>query len=436
VSPIILGVGPEQGWAERVYLADKEVARLCTKMQQAGFGFDPERAKTLSDMLRGLETEARSKAELAAGRKIKGGKGGGFGNNDLKKLFFEELRAPVYARSKLTGNASLGVDVMRAYAAGARQDLRDLANAILDWRRARKIRVTYIDNITLGSDGRVHPTWLSYGAVSGRLACRGPNLMNLPRKSTDPTYTLIKGGIRSLYRASRPGWVIFGFDCSQLEMRVCAYASGDDMMIAACESDDMHSANAIALFGDAFTLETDPDTRSMLRTLAKTSGFAAAYLADATTVHARLLASGVNVKLRQVEAMLRRLKSKARGYYAWQEARLLDAIRNGYVDEPILGRRRYLGHDPRPTEVANFPIQAGAAAHMNTRLPLLAKRLYDEFGALCVAQVHDAGYFEIPEWAVARAEQIAIEIFTAPQNFGAGRLASLPIDMGADERWH
>lgn len=425
----------EQPWARRVYEADKRSAELCTRMQQNGFGFDRERADLLSEALRDLEHEARAKAEAVANRPIAGGKGGGFSPKDLSKLFFQELRAPIFMRSELTNAPSLGVDVLRAYAAGAREDLRELSLAILDWRRARKVRVTYIDNVIVGFDGAVHPSWMPYGAVSGRFACRDPNLMNLPRPENDPTVRIVPGGIRSLYRTLTAGNVIFGFDCSQLEMRVCAYASGDPVMIASCESSDMHSANALVLFGDAFALETDPAIRKMLRTLAKTSGFAAAYLAEAETVHARLLASGVNVKMRQVEAMLRRLKQSCRGYYAWQDQRLLEAIKNGWTDEPVLGRRRWVGHDPSPTETANFPIQAGAAGHMNLRLPELESALRKECGAKCVAQVHDAGYFDLPQSKLALARQLTVDIFQAPQSFG-GRMASLPVDMGEDERWH
>jgi DNA polymerase-1 len=296
--------------------------------------------------------------------------------------------------------------------------------------------------------------------VSGRWACQAPNLMNLPRPENDPSRTptcVVCGctakeaertacnapahdflGVRSVYIA-RPGYRLVAFDMKQLEMRMAAYASGDPAMIKACESSDLHAANAEIIFAEAFTT-AEGGHRKALRTLAKSSGFAVCYMAQAATVFARLVAAGVDVKLRQVEAMLSRMRRAFAAYYSWQSDRLLDCVRTGYVYSPILGRRRWLGHDPSPTEAANFPIQGGAADLMNLRLPLVVERLAAEcLEALLVAQVHDSAVFEVPEALADKVAAVCQEVAEAPiviDSSGNPLAVSFPIDLEISERWH
>jgi DNA polymerase I-like protein with 3'-5' exonuclease and polymerase domains len=424
-----------------VYASDKASAALCTGMQRAGFAYDTAKAAILSAALRESEAKARDAADAAViaagGDPIRRTATGGFGVDDLERAFRQTLRAPVYFRSSKTGKASYGVDTLRAYAACADPRLRQLALAILEYRRARKIRSTYIDSIVVGSDGRVHPTWSSYGTVSGRWACKGPNLMNLPRAGTDPTRD--QGGIRSLYVARR-GFRLVIWDKSQLEMRIAAYVTGDEKMIAACESSDLHSSNAALIFGGAFTSlkKGDPQFK-IFRTLAKTSGFAVCYFAEGSTVYAKLIADGVQVKLQQVEAMVNRLHRSFATYFRWQTLRHQESIRTGYLYTPILGRRRWVGHDCSPTDM-NYHIQGGAADVMNATLPKIVLRLEDESPRTrLIAQVHDAAVFEAPTDEAERVADVCREVNAEPfviRSSGKALEARFPIDLEIVERWN
>jgi len=431
-----------QQWARDVYATDKRAAELCREMTITGFGFDRAKAHEIAVRLRDDEMRALAAADAAVGRQILRGKGGGFSTKDLQVAFFGDLKAPVFFRSQLTNAPSLGVDSMRAYSACASERLRALALAVLAQRRARKLRTTYVEGVPVGGDGRVHPSWLNYGAVSGRWACQGPNLMNLPTPRKDPTCVwegdkLVDSGIRGLYCA-RPGWVLVTFDKKQLEMRIAAYASGDDAMIAACESEDLHARNAEVIWGAAFT-GADKATRKALRTIAKSAGFAVCYLAEAATVYTRIVQEGVAVTLRAVEQMLRKLRSGFATYYKWQDRRLLDCVKWAWTDTPILGRRRWLGHEPAPTECANFPIQGGAADVMNADLPVIVARLRDAVPrARIVAQVHDSAVFECPADDRDRVVAIVREVSEAPimiASSGRELRPVLPIDIEISERW-
>lgn len=437
----------------RVYDCDKRGAAICTVMSQNGFGFDVALARQHAVRLRDLEADARGRADAAVGRPILATKTGGFSTKDLHRAFFADLGAPI-TRSALTGNPTINVEVLRNYASAQAPELRALALAVLEWRRARKVRSTYIEAIHIGADGRVHPSWLNYGAVSGRWACQGPNLMNLPRAENDPCRAW--GGIRALYVPSH-GHVLVAFDAKQLEMRIAAYASGDRAMIEACESRDLHAANAERIFRDFVAaeylaldsrkkkLEGDDATRyailSAFRSLAKSAGFAVCYLAEAETVWIRITSTkeGAHVRIGEVKAMLRGLRKSFHDYFAWQDARYYDVVRTGYVESPILGRRRWLGHDPSPTECANFPIQGGAADLMNERLPMIVEALRRRTPATrIVAQVHDSGVFDVPRSDVHIVRETCHEIFEAPVTIGSSGtrlVARFPIDMKEGERW-
>lgn len=412
----------------RVYEVDKQVAILCRDAQVNGFTFDRERAAEMADALGQRQAELVEQISDLAGERINP-----LSPTDVRRVLFERMGAPVFFRSKATKQPSLGVDSMRAYAVCADERLRDFATALLEYRRVRKVRSTNIVRMPVARDGKVHATWLNYGAVSGRWASREPNLMNLPRAENDPTFALgFDGGIRSLFTCD-PGTKLVAFDAKQLEMRVAAYASGDAAMIAACESSDLHAANAAIIFGAPFESSTGA-RRKALRSLAKSAGFAVAYMAQAQTVYARIVASGVSITLGQVEGMLRRMRRAFAAYYDWQDRNLSNVVRTGYVESPILHRRRWLGHDPSPTECANFPIQSGAADLMNLRLPEIAAAVAP-MRAKLVAQVHDSAVFQVPIGAVDDVIGTARELFERPIRVG-NHDVTFPIDIGSGERWN
>jgi DNA polymerase I-like protein with 3'-5' exonuclease and polymerase domains len=415
-----------EGMAE-VYRSDKAMALVCRDMQVNGFDFDEEKATEFVEALHAKEAAAIAQCAQAVGRSVNP-----FSPKDLGKAFTRDLLAPVYLRSEKTGAASFGIQALRAYAASADEKLQGLALGVIAARSARKVRVTYIVNVTRGRDGRVHPSWLSYGTVTGRFACQAPNLANLPRAENDPTREL--GGIRSLYRA-REGHKIVYFDVKQIEMRMAAYASGDEAMIAACEAEDMHAANATLVFGDEFT-SAEPKLRSTLRSIIKSAGFAICYLAEEETVYLRIKQTGTNISMRQVSAMMRKMRQSFAHYYRWQAANLQGVVKTGYVYAPISGRRRWLGHDPRPTECANFPIQSGAAGLMNNRLEVIAAALAAEQpGAKLVAQVYDSVCIEAPADSAEAVAALCKREFEKPITVN-GRNAVFPIDMEITDRWH
>lgn len=414
---------------QRVYESDKRAALLAREMTRNGFAFDQEKAAVMSAALRAREDELQAEAVALTGipeLNIRSGR-------QLQALFFGKLGARVVFRSKETGEPMLDVDALRAYAASPDETLSRMSELVLEARRVRKCRSTYVDALEVYEDGRAHANWSSYGTETGRWSCSKPNLANLPRPENDPAYKLGLDGIRSLYIAPS-GRTLVSFDVSQAEFRVAAYYTGDPNMIKVCEAGDVHSANAELLFGNAF-LKAEGQQRKFLRTLAKTSTFAVCYLAEPPTVYSRLIASGVQVSLAQVEALIRTLKSKFQTYYAFVDENVNRTIRTGYVESPLLKRRRYLGHSPEKPKVANFPIQGGTADIFNEKCWQIVQRCKAEgLDALPVASVYDALIQDVAEQHVTRVAAVITEVWSAPVLI-SGRELVLPIDLKTGDRW-
>lgn len=432
---------------QQVYCSDLKAAALCRDLQMDGFAFDVDQARKLMSHCLDVETRARADAETAVGRSIRATKTGGFGmvgKDGLVAAFFEDLRAPIYFRSNLTGRPSLDNIALSAYAGCRDERLRTLSLSVLAWRKARKVRKTYLENVHVGVDGRVHPTWMNYGAISGRFSCQKPNLMNLPRLENDPTKGL--GGIRTVYIA-REGYRLVSFDCAQLEIRVAAYASGDKTMISHVETGDVHAQRAEILFGKAFAeLPRKSFEWNVFRNLTKTFGLAVNYLAEAPKVHATIVSTWPKelsdqgrspLTMRECEIAVMKLKRGLVDYFKWQDQRLLDCIRTGYTTSPILGRRRWLGFDPSPTECANFPIQSGAADIMNERLPRIWDLIQERMPKTrIVAQVHDSGVFEVSENKIDDVIAVFTEVMSEPVRFETSGLSAVfPVDVKHSERW-
>jgi len=98
------------------------------------------------------------------------------------------------------------------------REVLSFVQTLLTHRREAKLYGTYVKGIRKRmSRGRVFPTFLLHGTTTGRLACRNPNMQNIPREST----------IRRLFVPSKPDHVFVETDYSQAELRVLSYLAGD-----------------------------------------------------------------------------------------------------------------------------------------------------------------------------------------------------------------
>lgn len=137
-----------------------------------------------------------------------------------------------------TGLEQFDAEALTKLAAHPRSALvRRVARALLAWKKPSKALGTYVRNLPVWSDGRVHCEWRPGATKTARWASAGPNLQNQP------------GELRDMY-APDPG--CWGLECdySQLELRIVALLAGDEPLIEAYSKGlDVHRMNAADIFG-------------------------------------------------------------------------------------------------------------------------------------------------------------------------------------------
>lgn len=112
-----------------------------------------------------------------------------------------------------------------------------------DYRGAAKLSGTYGRPLIAAihpQTGRIHPDVQQIGAGTGRCSCNDPNLQNIPSEAD----------FRGCF-AAPPGRVLVDSDYSQIELRILAQLSRDEMFADAFRRGiDFHTATAIDVLGD------------------------------------------------------------------------------------------------------------------------------------------------------------------------------------------
>lgn len=110
---------------------------------------------------------------------------------------------------------------------------------LMEHRTLAKLHGTYVKGIRVRMfEGRVYPSKLVHGTVTGRYATRNPNFDNQPR-----------GSIVKLQYIPDEGYVWVQGDYSNLEVRTSAWYSEDPVLIEALKG-DIHWNVALAVFPD------------------------------------------------------------------------------------------------------------------------------------------------------------------------------------------
>ena len=427
-----------------VYEVDKDNARMCRGIGIAGIGVDLQRRATLREGI--IEKETKLLEELRA--ILKRPNFHPMQLAEVRRALFTTLRAPLAAAdptdSGLPSTSSKTLEKLK----GSPTRAGRFATKLLDWRGAVKIRSTYIDSLVLDKPkrgtqiARTHFNWRSYGAASGRYSCRlqscprceflkkwelgGCVLVSGGRETVGATVLKDLGKGRLLIRiegtgveldvdakdvkpcvletrtremyCARPGHKLLYFDCSQAELRLAAYLSGDKNYIAMCESGDVHTAIAQVLFPEeAELIRTDPKGAGKpFRDVEKNSIFGFQYYADPTTIFQFVQAKGFSiVRMSDVLNMRDLVREQCAEYFRWVEQNKRFVDKHGYYRCPISGRISWLGWHAGYPDIANRPIQKGIASVMNVRVPRILRAA--PRGVQVVAQIHDAAIFEVPD---------------------------------------
>ena len=155
-------------------------------------------------------------------------------------VLFEDLGIPYPARSKKKTGYSTSVDVLEKL-----QTDNPIIGDILQYRKATKLRSTYIDGLIalIGDDNRIHPHFNQTVAATGRISCTEPNLQNIPIRDE------YGRNIRKAFVAEDNNHTFIGADYSQIELRILAALSGDEVLLDAFNNnEDIHRITASRVF--------------------------------------------------------------------------------------------------------------------------------------------------------------------------------------------
>jgi len=307
----------------------------------------------------------------------------------VAELLYDGVKLPM-----IKGSRSTDADTL---------DLLPLNNAVRllkEYRRSAKIYSTYVKALynfdpldkkgrgaitgtrgkNVHSDGRVHQSYLLHGSVTGRLACRDPNVQNIPREAD----------VRSQYRAPE-GRRFIELDLNQAELRCLAELSHCDQLGAIYLDPDhpgLHHEMSVFLFGEGYTDEDKMRTKAV--NFGIVYGRTAPSLAEEFKVE-------VEEAQRWIDGWFKRFPGAAKFIQSCRDAPL-----NKEHLITCFGRIRRFSVVSRENltsaqnEASNFPHQS-IASDSNMEAAHRAMEIAPQYDARLCNLVHDSNLWNMPD---------------------------------------
>lgn len=209
----------------------------------------------------------------------------------------------------------------------------------------------YLD-ITNKVTGRLHPSYYPF-LLSGRYGIAKPNLGQIPRDKR----------FRKAFRAEEGNKLVV-CDYSNIEMRIVAEISGDDVLIQVfVDGKDAHRFTAALLSGKAEELVSKPE-----RQMAKPVNFGLIYgMMPPKLVLYALSGYGVKMTLKEATNYRNRYFERFAGVHRWHGRAQRDGQR-AKSSCSIAGRLRYLDTGEFYNEYYNHPVQSTGADGLKAAL--------------------------------------------------------------------
>ena len=291
-----------------------------------------------------------------------------FGNHLKKEL--EELRIDIYRQAGEEFNVNstqqlgkilfekLGLTAGKKNKNGYATDVETLekireehpiVSKILEYRKIMKLNSTYVEGLLPyihEKTGRIHSYFHQTVTATGRLSSTDPNLQNIP------TRTELGRKLRKVFKAQE-NKIFVDADYSQIELRVLAHMSKDEIMVEAFKTDqDIHTICA----SQVFKVPVEKVSKQ-LRSRAKAVNFGIVYgISDFG------LAEQIDIKRKEAKEYIDQYLETYSGIKSFMSDIVEHAKEKGYV-ETEFGRRRYI---PELASKNYMVRQFGQRAAMNT----------------------------------------------------------------------
>lgn len=368
------------------------LAKVLAAMELTGFGVDENGIAQFGKVL-------KKRIEIIAAE-VFSQVGYEFNLNSPKQLgyaLFEKLGLPTGRKTK--SGYSTNAQVLESLAKE-----HPVVEKILEYRTVAKLKSTYCDGLlkVISADGRIHSTFNQTETRTGRISSTEPNLQNIPVRSE------LGRELRRFFKADE-GCVLIDADYSQIELRVLAHISDDEVMKKAFnDNDDIHTITASQVFNMPVNMVTP-----LMRSRAKAVNFGIVY-----GIGAFSLAKDIGVSRSEADKYIKGYLHHYSGVKRYMERVVAQAKERGYV-ETMFARRRYLPELAATNAnlrafgervAMNMPIQGTAADIIKIAMIKVFHRLHKEgLHAKLIMQVHDELIVEAPENEVKKASEILID---------------------------
>ena len=382
-------------------------------MEMAGIKMNAEALREYGNALAVKISELEERIYEQAGEK--------FNINSPKQLgviLFEKMQLPGSKKTK-TGY-STSADVLEKLAP-EQPIIRD----ILEYRTLAKLKSTYADGLLtcLDEDGRVRSTFQQTVTATGRLSSTDPNLQNIPIRME------LGRLIRKVF-VPQDGYVFVDADYSQIELRLLAHMSGDEVLINAYnEAQDIHRLTASQVFHIPFDEVTDLQRRN-----AKAVNFGIVYGISSYGLSEDLSISPKEAKkyIDHYFETYPKIKEFLDGTVAKaKEEGCVRTLYNRRRPVPELSSSNFMQRSFGERIAMNSPIQGTAADIMKIAMIRVERRLRGMKSRILL-QVHDELLIETAPDELEAVKQILQEEMT-----GAAQLSvNLEIDVHEGENWY
>jgi DNA polymerase-1 len=341
-------------------------------------------------------------------------------NVKLGQLLFEVLKLPSQGLNK-TGFKTDAESLHKI----AHQ--HPIVNLILEYRTLVKLKTTYISNLLKLADANshIHTTFNQTETKTGRISSSEPNLQSIPIKTE-------QGSRLRKFFIAEPGYVIIDADYSQIELRILAELSQDDVLINMFRAgQDVHCMTAAEIFGVPWKQVT-PE----LRRTAKVVNFGIIY-----GMGAAALAEELGITTKKAANFIYRYSRRFPDVAIYNKKVIAFAEEQGFV-KTLFGRRIYIpelnsrsgGLPALGRRIAyNAPIQGTAADIIKIAMSNLQNKLKEEgLSSKIIMQVHDEVILQTPE----EEKEITIQVLRKSMERAATLIVPLKVDIGCGQNWY
>ncbi len=390
------------------------ISLILSKMEERGIGVDVEHLEKMNSKLGSSIKKLTQKIYDTVGHE--------FNINSPKQLsdvLFNELGLP--NKKKSSTRESVLQELKGAH---------PMIEKLLEYRELNKMYTTYttpllemalegntgrgkdkgkgVEEEKEGKENAIHTDFKQTGTTSGRFSSSNPNMQNLP----------LKGEWAEELRKSfvpRKGYKLVAMDYSQMELRIMADISKDDLLIKDFNDGlDIHTATASRLLNK----EVEEVTKQE-RSIGKTVNFGILFGQTSYGLASMLDIDG-DVASEYIQSYFEQYK----GVEEYIRGLEKEAYKKGYVQSMFATTRHIKGLRSKNTrmvraaqrEAVNMPIQGSEADIMKLVMIKLDELIEQEFKekAYILLQIHDELIFEVKEEQtedfIKKAEDIMINI--------------------------